>query len=101
MISKNKSKSGTFNLRKLRGDRNIILFYTEGCEMCKGEKAAIRELIAQDVKMRAIFVNVDQIMASDPSLADKLFESFDLSSLPYIILTDRKGVIARRYLSYR
>jgi hypothetical protein len=51
--------------------------------------------------MRAIFVNVDQIMASDPSLADKLFESFDLSSLPYIILTDRKGVIARRYLSYR
>lgn len=101
MISKNKSKSGTFNLRKLRGDRNIILFYTEGCEMCKGEKAAIRELIAQDVKMRAIFVNVDQIMASDPSLADKLFGSFDLSSLPYIILTDRKGVISRRYLSYR
>ena len=62
---------------------------------------AIRELIAQDGRMRAIFVNVDQIMASDPSLADKLFESFDLSSLPYIILTDRKGVISRRYLSYR
>ena len=69
--------------------------------MCKAEKAAIRELAAQEGDVRAIYVNVDEIMASDPSLADKLFESFDLSSLPYIILTDRKGVVERRYLSYR
>lgn len=100
-IAKGRSKVGTYNLRKLRGDRNIILFYTEGCEMCKAEKAAIRELAAQEGDVRAIYVNVDEIMASDPSLADKLLESFDLSSLPYIILTDRKGVVERRYLSYR
>lgn len=100
-VAKGRSKVGTYNLRKLRGDRNIILFYTEGCEMCKAEKLAIRELSAQEDDVRAIYVNVDEIMASDPSLADKLFESFDLSSLPYIILTDRKGVIVRRYLSYR
>ncbi len=100
-IYKGRSKAGTYDLRKLRGDRNIILFYTEGCEMCKAEKAAIRELAAQDCKLCAIFVNVDGIMASDPSLADKLFGSFDLSSLPYIILTDRKGEVVRRYLSYR
>lgn len=100
-IAKGRSRTGTYNLRKLRGERNIILFYTEGCEMCKAEKAAIRELPAQDRKMCAVFVNVDEIMASDPSLADKLFGSFDLSSLPYIILTDRKGEIVRRYLSYR
>lgn len=100
-VAKGRSKVGTYNLRKLRGDRNIILFYTEGCEMCKAEKLAIRELSAQEDDVRAIYVNVDEIMASDPSLADKLFESFDLSSLPYIIFTDRRGVIVRRYLSYR
>ena len=51
--------------------------------------------------MTVLMVNVDQIMASDPELAEKLFDSFDLSSLPYIVMTDRKGIIQRRYLSYR
>ena len=44
-------------------------------------------------------VNVDAIMASDPSLASRLIDTFDLSSLPYIIRTDRSGTIQDRYLS--
>lgn len=101
LLGKGKEKSGAYNMRKLRADRNIILFYTEGCNICQAEKSQIRELLAHDRKTKALFINIDEILASNPSLADTLFDSFDLSSLPYIIITDRKGVVLRRYLSYR
>ena len=92
---------GRYNLRKLRGEENIIVFYTEGCDICKAEKNIIRELVRNDSVSKALFVNVDEIHSEDPAKAELLFDSFDLSSLPYIVKTDRKGKILRRYLSYR
>ena len=44
-------------------------------------------------------VNADRIMRDDPALASRLLDTFDLSSLPYIIETDSKGYVIRRYLS--
>ena len=44
-------------------------------------------------------VNVDDVLRTDPSLASRLFDSFDLSSLPFLVETDRKGLILRRYIS--
>ena len=100
-ISKGKTKTGSFSLRKLKGATNVIVFYTEGCEVCKAEKAALRELAASDKSLRLFFVNVDEIVASYPEKSGMLFDSFDLSALPYIVMTDRKGIIQRRYISYR
>lgn len=100
-LTAGKSKSGRFNLRKIGGDRNLILFYTEDCNICKAEKAAAAALVSADPKVRVLMVNVDRITASDPALADRLFEAFDLSSLPFIIETDRKGKILRRYITLR
>jgi len=98
------------SLPKLKGERNIIIFYTEGCEICKAEKQAAREVLAQAQstdkavaksarKINVLMVNVDRIMASQPDLAARLFEKFDLSTLPYIVTTDRKGIIQHRYYS--
>lgn len=100
-LTAGKSKSERFNLRKIGGDRNLILFYTEDCNICKAEKAAAAALVSADPKARVLMVNVDRITASDPALADRLFEAFDLSSLPVIIETDRKGKILRRYITLR
>ena len=109
-------------LDRLNGDENIIIFYTEGCEVCAAEKAAAMEYLSSDAshktgghmsthdaddscrsdapgKINVFMVNVDAIMASDPSLASRLIDTFDLSSLPYIIRTDRSGTIQDRYLS--
>ncbi len=94
-----KTKEGKFRMDRLWGRKNIIIFYTEGCGNCAAEKAAARELAAGDSKVRVLLVNVDEIMESDPSLAGSLFETFDLSALPFIIQTSRKGVIQRRYMS--
>lgn len=99
MVSAGKTKEGAYNLAKVRGRRNIILFYTDGCNVCQAEKKALRDLAAEDRRLKVLFVNMDEILSSDPELAESLFDSFDLSSLPFIMETDRKGVILQRYLS--
>ena len=99
-----KSAKKTMNLRKLKGESNIIIFHTNGCNICAAEIAAARNLTSrldrkQKNKIKVFLVNVDDIMASDPALVSKLFDSFDLSSLPFIISTDKKGIIDSRYMT--
>ena len=79
--------------------KNYIIFYTSECEICKAEKAAASVVAASDRKVRVLMVNVDEIVSDDPSLADGLFDEFDLSALPFVLETDRKGVILRRYIT--
>ncbi len=92
-------KPGRYNLRKVGAKKNYIFFYTEGCEVCAAEKDAARKLVSSDRNARVLMVNVDRIMRDDPALASRLLDTFDLSSLPYIIETDSKGYVIRRYLS--
>ena len=99
MLSSKGVKSGQYNLRKVGAKKNYILFYTEGCEVCAAEKESARKLVSGDRNVRVLMVNVDRIMQDDPALASRLLDTFDLSSLPYIIETDSKGYVIRRYLS--
>ena len=99
LMTSRKVKDGTFSLRKLRGDRNIVLFYTDGCNVCAAEKASASELVAREPKVKVLMVNVDEVLSSSPSLAGRVFDSFDLSTLPFILETDRKGRILRRYIT--
>ena len=98
------------SLRNMKGERNIMIFHTEGCGVCDAEKAAAEAILgaasSKDRRIakaarrtRVLLINMDRIMADNPELAELLFESFDLSALPFIIQTDRKGVIERRYIS--
>ena len=106
LITSKGEKQTSRRLSKLGGKRNIIIFYTEGCHICDSQKAAARELVAmkdgsQDSKLsrktRIFLVNVDDLLRTDPSLATRLFDTFDLSSLPFLLETDRHGTILRRY----
>ena len=106
LLTAAKSAEKTMNLRKLKGESNIIIFHTNGCNICAAEIAAARNIISQldrkqKNKIKVFLVNVDDIMASDPALVSKLFDSFDLSSLPFIISTDKKGSITSRYMTLR
>ena len=67
--------------------------------ICEAEKRSARELVASDKDVVVLMINVDEIMRTNPALASKLFDKFDLSSLPYILDTSRNGLILRRYLS--
>lgn len=100
LLSKGKEKEGTFRLRKLKGKENYIMFVTEGCHVCAAEKAAVHELVKADPKVKALLVNVDEVLSQDPALSSRMFDSFDLSTLPFILQTDKKGRIYRRYISF-
>ena len=93
----NKEKKVKKRLDKLGKKVNTILFYTEGCEVCAAEKKIALEGIT-DKNSAVLMVNMDRVFADNPSLAAKLMDSFDLSSLPFIIQTDASGTILRRYI---
>ena len=97
-LAKDKTQSKVKKLRKLGGELNIVIFHTEGCNICAAEIKAARALAA-DKKANVFLVNVDDILASDPALASRLFDQFDLSTLPHIIMTSKKGYILGRYIS--
>jgi hypothetical protein len=99
LLTHRKDKSGDYRLGKLKGDRNIIIFYTEGCHVCDAEKASASKIVASDRSTYVLMVNMDEIISDSPSLSACLFDSFDMSSLPFIVETDRKGIIRRRYVS--
>ena len=83
-------------LDKLRKDRNYIMFLTDGCEICAAQKEAAFEILKKE-KANVLMINMDEIMESSPALASRLMDAFDLSSLPYILITDSRGDILRRY----
>lgn len=99
-------------LDMLGGENNIIIFHTEGCQVCAAEKEASLAMLSAGKdrsvtraerrkarKVNVFMVNVDRIMETDPRLAMTLLDSFDLSVLPFIIMTDSQGRILRRYMS--
>lgn len=100
LISYQKVREGEFNFRKLSGKRNYIMFVTDGCRVCAAEKEAAERLAADNRKIKVLMVDVDDVLAADPALSSRLFDSFDLSTLPFILETDRKGRISRRYMSF-
>ena len=98
-IKGKKSSHKKKSLRKLSGKENIIIFHTEGCHICEGEIEVARILAAEGSEIRVFLVNVDKLVEENSKVTASLFESFDLSTLPYILLTDKKGNIIRRYIS--
>ena len=48
---------------------------------------------------RVLLIDMDEIFSSWPETAEQLFNAFDLTALPYITETDRKGIIIRKYMT--
>lgn len=91
------TEEGRFRLRKAGGRRNILIFHTEGCPICREEIAAARTLVRKGTTV--LLIDMDMLFSSWPDQATQLFDAFDLTSLPYITETDRKGRITGKYLS--
>ena len=68
--------------------------------MCKAELEAVDSLCRADRKLRFLLVDMDEVLAWKPDMAEVLFDTFDLTVMPYIISTDRKARVKERYISY-
>ena len=100
LMADGKEKKGGFRMKKLKGTENYIMFVTDGCNVCAAEKEAARELAATDHGVKVLMINVDEVLELNPDLAGRMFDAFDLSTLPFILRTDREGNIDRRYISF-
>ena len=87
-------KSRVRGWNKIRRKGGYILFSSEGCPICKAELGA-----ANHFGLNPLLVNMDALERNSPAVAKEFLDFFDLSSLPYIIETGKKGVIKRRYVS--
>lgn len=74
----------------------LVIFHTEGCRVCEQELAAASSLPG---KVKVITVNVDRVLREHPELASALFDTYDLSTLPFLVLTDRRGRVVRKYFT--
>ena len=94
-----KVRSKTVSLDKLKHKKNIIIFYLPSCSNCKEEIAAAEAIISREKSKTAlILINMDDVY-NDRELSGKLLDSFDLSIIPNILITDKSGKIIERYVS--
>ena len=91
-------KEGVFALRKLHGKPAYVVFYTGGCNACKETLDHVAALIVSKPKVRVLLVDMDDLMSSNPDLAETLLETFDLTAMPFILELDKKGIITHRYV---
>lgn len=92
-------KTKIVSLNKLKYKTNIIMFYLPGCSNCKEEMRAIdKKLSTEKSKVALVLINMDDVY-NDRELSGKLLDSFDLSVIPNIIITDKSGKIIDRYVS--
>ena len=104
LISSRNSKVKVKSLGRIGGRRNYIMFFAQGCNICAEEKSVVRAIMADHAASRGLkvfLVDVDDMLMTAPDLAAMLFDTFDLTSLPFIVETDSKGVVQRRYVSFR
>ena len=104
LVSSRADKVKVKSLDRIGGKRNYIMFFAQGCNVCAEEKKAMRAMLedrATSHGVKVFLVDMDDILMTDPDLASSLFDAFDLTSLPFIVETDAKGVVLRRYVSFR
>ncbi|MCF0175774.1 MAG: hypothetical protein HUJ94_02945 [Bacteroidales bacterium] len=87
------------NGKKLKRLKNhVILMVTDGCGICEGELAALESYLHESGR-ESLIINMDSLLRDDPDTAGLLFDSFDLTALPYITTTNRRGRVDGRYLT--
>ncbi len=93
-----RAKTGVFRLRRLCGKDHRIVFYSPTCEHCRELLAALDAFRAAHPGTRILLVDMDGFMAQDPAAAEAVLQALDLSTLPMIFRTGRRGRVKDKYL---
>ncbi len=78
-----------FRLRKLRGEPGVVVFASDSCSACADAAPGIDKLLSDAPRRLKVLV---------ADAAPSLLDDFDLSSLPYVLYLDKKGLVVRRYV---
>ena len=97
VLTRKGRKEKIVRLDKLRS--TTVVFHTGGCGFCEAELEAADSIATSDRRMKFFLVDMDAVLDTDPELGCMLFGEFDLTVMPFIITTDRKGRTERKYVS--
>ncbi|MBP5487439.1 MAG: thioredoxin family protein [Bacteroidales bacterium] len=87
-------KMGIKGWNRFRKQGGYIFFHAEGCPICEAEME-----LADSLGIKYFSVNMDALEDKSPRKARKLLDTFDLSSLPFVIQIGKGGIVERRYAS--
>lgn len=80
-----------------------LVFHDSGCEVCKAELAALdslQENLPKRSRSKIFEVETDLLFDAHPEVMDLILDTFDLSSLPYIMKIGRDGLVERKYVTF-
>lgn len=89
------AKEGTYALRKLKGKPSYIVFYSANCSACQELLEGVDKAV-QSRKVKVLLVDMDTAM--NQPIGQTLLDTFDLTTLPFVIQVDKKGIIQHRYV---
>lgn len=89
------AKEGNYALRKLKGKPSYIVFYSATCSACQELLEGVDKAI-ESRKVKVLLVNMDTAM--DQPVGQTLLDTFDLTTIPFVIQVDKKGIIEHRYV---
>lgn len=84
----------TWRLRRLHGRPSYVLFHTPGCSTCDAELEAVPGVFVAEPGAVVLLVNPEEN-------GTEILDRFDLSVLPFALELDRKGMVRRKYISFR
>lgn len=89
-------RDGVYKLgRKSLSGRTYVMFYTPRCSRCDEQKNGLLGSLRR--RDRALLVNLEE---TDGELLRDLLDTFDLTVLPHILCTDRRGRVVAKYLDF-
>ncbi len=98
LLTRHGSGDVTLSLGQLKKG-TCVVFYTHGCGGCDIELEAAGKIVSMDRKARILLVDMDSVMAKDSIMAERLFDTFDLSAMPFVMAVGRKHCVSRKYFS--
>ncbi len=88
-------EEGVFSMRQ-RARRSVVLVYTRGCQNCADALDQVEKSLRR--RDRALLVDMDEVIAVDAEVSERMFEAFDLTVMPKAFVLDRRGRIVSKTL---
>jgi len=90
-IKGGRERKGVWRLR----DMGRIIFYVPLCSNCEQTLEQARTASSTSGNVETLLVNLDDLSSSDKVLSRKIFDTFDLTVLPYTIVLKKGRIIEK------
>lgn len=98
LLRGDREKTGSFRLRRICGRDHRLVFYSPGCRDCQALLETVDAFRAAHPETRILLVNMDELCERHPAEAEAVLEALDLTTLPMVIATGRRGRVTDKYL---